>query len=198
MAMSSMVTATLTQRITGAHEQLLGAASEADEDQFRRWLGPNVPSIGWHVWHMARWADRVQALLPIMIAEDGRSAAPQAEIWEADSLASKWQFDRTNLGYGQTGMEMGDSAAASLRLPDKASLIDYARRAFSAAEETFGGIRDGQLARRGPDVMYAGRVDRERSVCEAVIGHLSHASRHLGMMEGIRPLLLQKPGSMTF
>ncbi len=196
--MDSMVTSILTQRAAAIHAHLLGAACEPDVDQFTLWLAPNVPSVGWHLWHIARWADRVHAILPIMLASGRRPLQSGPEIWEAESLASKWGFDVASLGYGQTGMEMGDKAASSLRLPDRESLVDYAQRAFTAAEATFGGISDDRLAVRGPDLLYAGRVDRERSVCEALVGHVSHASRHLGTMEGIRPLLLQKPGSMTF
>lgn len=196
--MDSRVTLMLTERAVAIHAHLLAAACEPDVEQFTQWLAPNVPSVGWHLWHMARWADRVHAILPIMVAERRRPRQSEPEMWEAESLASKWGFEVASLGYGQTGMEMGDRAASTLRLPDREGLVDYARRAFAAAETTFRGIADDHLAMRGPDLLYAGRVDRERSVGETVVGHVSHASRHLGTMEGIRPLLLQKPGSMTF
>jgi hypothetical protein len=193
-----MVTSTLTQRSAAIHAHLLDATRELGEDQFTRWLAPDVPSAGWHLWHIARWADRVHAILPIMLAGDRGPVKSRSELWEAESLASKWGFDPASLGYGQTGMEMGDKAASALLLPDSESLVDYARRAFAAAEATFGTVGDERLAVRGPDLLYAGRLDRERSICEAILGHVSHASRHLGTIEGIRPLLLQRPGSMTF
>ena len=191
------LTTTLTQRIAAVHAQLLAAASPLAEDQLTRRLAPNVPSIGWHLWHIARWADRVHAVLPRMVA----AHSPQqttVELWAAESLASRWGFERATLGYGETGMEMTDDAASALRFPDRDTLADYARRAFAAAEATVAGIGDDQLAIRGPDLIYAGRLDRERTLCEAVVGHLGHASRHLGMMEGIRPFLSQKPGTITF
>ena len=195
--MTGTMTSTLTQRIAGAHANIVTAASEADDDQFTRWLAPNVPSVGWHVWHIARWADRVHARLPCMANRDTEGRA-RPEIWEVESLAAKWNLDRPRLGYGETGMEMGDAAASALRLPDRDTVIAYARRAFAAAEAACSATADEYLAVRGPDVLYAGRMDRERTVGEAMIGHLSHANRHLGMIEGIRPLLLHKPGSITF
>jgi len=95
-------------------------------------------------------------------------------------------------------MEMGDKGASSLAFPSKDRLLDYARRAFAAAEAVLGAIEDHQFAVCGPDLLYAGRLDRERTVCEVVVAHISHASRHLGSIEGIRALLLHKPGSLTF
>lgn len=196
--MASIVTAALIQRIAATHAQLLDATGELDEDQFIRWLAPDVPSAGWHLWHIARWADRVQAILPFMLAEGRQRPESRREVWEAESLASRWGFDPGLLGYGQTGTQMADKAASALRLPNKTALHDYARRAFAAADATIAEISDERLAMRGPDLVYAGLVDRERSGSEAVVGHLSHANRHLGTMEGIRALLLRKPGSMTF
>lgn len=192
------MTSALTQRIAATHAQILTAACECDEEQLGRWLAPNVPSIGWHLWHIARWADRVHAILPLMADREPGASRSVRELWENEALAAQWGFDVETLGYGQTGMEMSDAAASALRLPDREPLAEYARRAFAAAEATFVGIGEDQWAARGPDLIYAGRLDRERTVCEAIVGHLAHANRHLGVIEGIRPFLWQKPGSMTF
>ena len=196
--MNNMLTATLVQRTAAVNGWLLGATRDLSDEQLTRWLAPDVPSAGWHLWHIARWADRVHALLPVMIVGSHQLPEVRGELWELESLASQWGFDTTILGYGQTGMEMADKAAASLVFPSKDVLLDYARRAFAATEAVFGAIEDHHCAVRGPDLLYAGRLDRQRSVCEAVVAHVSHASRHLGTIEGIRALLLRKPGSMTF
>jgi hypothetical protein len=100
-------------------------------------------------------------------------------------------------GYGQTGMGMGHTAAAQLPLPGKEPVRDYARRAFAAAEAAFSALEDDQLAMRGRDLMYAGYQERERSVGEAMLAHLTHASRHLGMIEALRGIVLERAGSVT-
>lgn len=196
--MDSMVSATLAQQTARVNTWLLDAAGDLSDEQLGRWLAPDVPSAGWHLWHIARWSDRVHAVLPVMMARGQQGSDAWQELWERESLASRWGFDSTVLGYGQTGMEMGDKAAASLSFPGRDVLHDYARRAFAASEAILGGVEDHHLALRGPDLLYAGRLDRSRSVGEAVVGHISHASRHLGAIEGLRALLLHKPGSMTF
>lgn len=194
MSIPNPMTAMLADRAATVHADLLTAAREPDAEQFARWLAPNVPSVAWHLWHVARWADRVQTILPGVLGE----RRTPSEIWEVESLAARWALDSTALGYGQTGMEMGDDAASTMRLPDRDTLADYAQRAFAGAEAMFRSIGDVRLSTRGPDLLYAGRLNRERSVGESVIGHVSHLSRHLGTIEGLRALLLQKPGSITF
>ena len=196
--MDNLVTTTLAQRTAAVNGWLLSATRDLSDEQLTRWLAPDVPSAGWHLWHIARWSDRAHALLPVMMAGGHHFSEVPRELWDQESLASRWGFDTAVLGYGQTGMEMSDKAAASLPFPRKDVLQDYARRTFAATEAIFGGIADHSLAVRGPDLLYAGRLDRQRSVGEVVVAHISHASRHLGMIEGLRALLLHKPGSITF
>ena len=65
--------------------------------------------------------------------------------------------------------------------PPKLILVEYARQAFSAADRAFGAIDDQLLQERGTDIY--GRVS---SVGYVLLVHLSHASRHLGTIEGLR------------
>jgi hypothetical protein len=58
------ITGTLCQEVVGLNEDLLASIADVDDESFRRRPGANAPSIGFHLWHIARWADLFQALLP--------------------------------------------------------------------------------------------------------------------------------------
>jgi hypothetical protein len=161
------------------HRRLLEIVDDLSEPQLSRRPGPHAPSIGFHLWHMARWADRLQATLPAMALVQPSDTVP--EIWETERLAQSWGWQADTLGYGQSGMEMGDEMAADLKLPDKLALADYARLAFAAADRAVGLLEDDQLEARGVDI-----YGQENSVGYVLLVHLSHASRHLGMIECLR------------
>jgi hypothetical protein len=169
------------ERVQKTHRRLLEICEDLSEAQLRCRPGPHAPSIAFHVWHMARWADRLQATLPRMMAASALPLDLAGELWQAEALAQRWGWSPDTLGYGQTGMEMSDEAAASLELPPRDVLFDYARRAFGAADHTVGAIKDQQLEQRGIDI-----YEHENSVGYVLLVHLSHASRHLGMIECLR------------
>jgi hypothetical protein len=142
------------------------------DDQQMVW-SPNgtTPCIGFHVWHLARWADYAQA----MIAGTG------VQIWEVEGLAAQWGFANANLGFAETGLGMHDDVVASLQFPGKEALRDYARRAFAKADQAVGAIGDDEFHRRVRDPH---RVEGEElAVGDAVLNWLVHDSRHLGMIE---------------
>jgi hypothetical protein len=178
---SDLIAREIAERLAKTHARLLAIVADLSEDQFGWRPDLHAPPIGFHLWHMARWADRVQATLPAMSAALGQRLGPGGEIWTTQALARQWGWPAEALGYGQTGMELGDELAAELRLPPKPILVGYARQAFSAADRTFGAIDDQLLQERGTDIY--GRVS---SVGYVLLVHLSHASRHLGTIEGLR------------
>jgi len=57
-----------------------------------------TPSIGFHVWHLARWADYLQEMI------NGRGS----QLWETEGLAARWDMETESLGYAQTGMSLDD------------------------------------------------------------------------------------------
>ena len=93
------------------------------DEQLRWQPGSHAPSIGFHVWHLARWADY-----------DVHQVEGTPQIWHAQGLATAWGFP-AGLGQADTGTEMGDDASDRLVLPGKAALVDYASAAFSAVDE---------------------------------------------------------------
>ena len=175
--MSGPITLMFLERLQKTHRRLLEIVEDLSEAQLDWRLGSHAPSIGFHLWHMARWADRLQVTLPTMIAP----AHAASEIWEVDGLARRWEWHGAALGYGQTGMEMSDEMAADLKLPNKHILTEYARAAFAAADRAVGALEDDQLEKRGVDI-----YGQENSVGYVLLVHLSHASRHLGMIESLR------------
>jgi hypothetical protein len=181
--MTGPIAPMIHERIHKTHQRLLESAAELPEEQLAWRPGDHAPSIAFHLWHMARWADRLQATLPPAAASPMQHD-PAREIWAAAALARAWGWRDDALGYGQTGMELSDEMAADLRLPPGDVLLDYARQAFAAADSAVGALADGQLTERGDDI-----YGQASSVGYVLLVHLSHASRHLGMIECLRGVL---------
>jgi hypothetical protein len=179
--MSTLMARELAERLAKTHARLLEIVADLSEDQVGWRSDLHAPPIGFHLWHMARWADRVQATLPAMSAALGHHLDSGREIWEINALARQWGWQTEQLGYGQTGMELGDELAADLQLPPLDVMVDYARQAFAAADRAFEALDDQLLQERGVDI-----YGRENSVAYVLLVHLSHASRHLGMIEALR------------
>lgn len=176
-----MLAQEIGERISKTHARLLEIVADLSEQQFAWRPDPHAPPIAFHLWHMARWADRVQASLPDMSPSLAGRLGTRGELWQSQALAERWGWQPGPLGYGDTGMELGDDMAADLRLPDKAELLEYAGAAFDAADRAIGALDDRLLLERGADV-----YGRENTVAYVLLVHLSHASRHLGTIEGLR------------
>ena len=172
----SAVTDALAERAHRLHDTTLKLAARVDEDVLFHRLGPTAPPPGFHLWHMARWADRMQALASAAVPALGPA---QQEIWVRERIADAWGV-AVPLGTFDSGMEMGDEMAARLVLPGRAPLLDYATRAFAAAQRTFALARDDDLERVGKDL-----YGKEGSVASLLVGHLQHLNRHLGMIEAL-------------
>ena len=69
----------ILERQQKTHQRLLEIVDDLSEPQLIWRPGPHAPSIGFHLWHMARWADRLQATLPTMALAQSSDAMP--EIW---------------------------------------------------------------------------------------------------------------------
>ena len=155
------------------HALVLKLVDTLDDEQVMWRPNKTTPAIGFHVWHLARWADYLQE----MLTEGG------VQIWEQESLATRWGFDSANLGFAETGLEMADDASATLPLPKKAALLDYARRVFAQADQVVSNISDEQYHRKIQD--RRGGTGEEVVLGDTVLNLTVHASRHLGMIEAI-------------
>lgn len=166
----------LTARAAMLQNGTFKLVERVPDEQLRRRLAPTAPPMLFHVWHMARWADRVQARVSAILPA---TRPGQPEIWIADRLAEAWKIE-TPLGTFDSGMEMGDEANAALVLPSTRTVIEYAHRAYDAVGRVIGAAREEDLALRGKDI-----YDRESTVATMLVAHLTHQNRHLGMIEAL-------------
>jgi hypothetical protein len=164
------VAALLAARFARTHQWLLEALEPLVDDVLRERPGASAPSIAFHAWHVARWADRVQARL-----------AGTTELWERDALARRWGLADGALGRHATGMGLADDEYDALRLPGKDELLRYVRAVFTAADQAAAAIADADL-----ETLIVDHYDKESPKAQVLIAHTGHASRHLGMIEALR------------
>ncbi len=165
------------------HQRMLAFVQKLPDDQLYWQLTPQIHSIAFHIWHVARWADHIQAAFPGMTPELGRHLGPGVQIWHEDRTAERWGFRSAELGFAETGMGMADAYATSLPFPARAELLDYVSRVFERAQQAARMIDDEQFqALEQPQDMTEG-IWGESTVGDAVMQHLTHACRHLGMIE---------------
>jgi uncharacterized damage-inducible protein DinB len=175
--MYQSVAGQLSDRMQQINGQLIGVLQGASDEQLRWQHGLTTPSIGFHVWHIARWSDRNQALLASL--EDNAGAG--SEIWVAGSLAERWGLATESLGVGETGLGMSDEAATGLALPAKAELLDYVQETLDLLDQRYAAVDDSLLGSELSDAN-----GRPSAVAAILLSHLTHASRHLGMIEALR------------
>jgi DinB family protein len=166
------------------HDRVLTLAEKMSDAQLAWQPTPTTLPIAFHLWHLARWADHLQAAMPGMTAELGRRLGSGAEKWEAHGLAGRWGFDSDTLGHAETGMGMSDSVAVQLTFPAKDIVLDYVRQVFTAADRAMRAIDEQQFqAEEQPQPMTHGVWEDGSTVGNAIIAHLTHDNRHLGMIE---------------
>lgn len=166
------------------HKLILGLAeSLSDEQMLWKPAGYNN-SIGFNLWHIARWSDNLIAEILKEYPELGLDLGEPTEIWEQESLAEKWGLPPV-LYPGGTGLS--DEAADGLSFPTKDEMLAYLRRTFSRTEEfvekfdaRYPGsesITDPELHKKLSDIRWH------------LYYYLMHHCRHLGMMEALKGLL---------
>ena len=197
--MESPILDTLRPYVQLTHGWALNALIGLSTEQLSHRGGPTSPPLAWHLWHLARWADRLQAsFAPRGDGSHNEPSNPNRDIWHIEELATKWKLDPATLGISEAGTAMSEEAAATLaKQLDKIMLLDYARRAFSAVEQALAALTDADLQGARTSIVEF-RVD-DHQVTEApgdatthlddILFHVSHTSRHLGMMEALRGLL---------
>ena len=156
-----------------AHEKLLDLVDSLTDEQIGEIFNDTTPCVGFHVWHLARWADYLQEIV------NGRGS----QLWEKEKLAIRWNMETetASLGYAQTGMGMDDKAAMMLRIPQKDMLLDYARRAFALAEQAVETIHDNKFYEIYETLH--GENWHDGHIGPIISTWMTHDSRHLGMIE---------------
>jgi hypothetical protein len=138
-----------------------------------------APSIAFQAWHIARWADIHTPAVALWLDPD----ASDQEAWSARGLVERWGLAGVDLGgYGGTGEGLDDAASAALPLPTDDRLLDYLSGAFRGLQAVIARIDDDALLERSVTDLYGD----EAPIGEVLLNHLSHADRHLGMIEALR------------
>ena len=179
--MSHTIATLLVARIGRAQQQVLRLTEGLPEAALRWQAGAPAPSMRFHLWHLARWADRVQASLPTLTPALQQRLPAADEIWVREGLAMGWGLTAGQLGEGDTGMGLDDDASAALPLPERDALVAYARRAFAATEQGLAAVETSDLLEPCTDL-----YGRASNVEEVLLTHLGHVNRHLGMIEALR------------
>ncbi len=166
------------------HKRILSFAAKLSESQLTFQATPRALSLAFHLWHLGRWADHLQAAIPGMTVELSQHLPPGRQVWKKVKGAENWQHFTGALGYAETGMEMDETAASQLKFPPKEILLDYVRQAFTAADTVVQAIDASQLQmEEQPQPITEGVWSPGGTVESAIMEHLIHDSRHLGMME---------------
>ena len=163
--------AILGARMAITHTHLVEAAQACTDEEIAWRPSPTSPRIAFHLWHAGRWADRWAEAI---------SGKPQR--WVREGLTTKWEFPAEQ-GKGDTGMELPDEEAAALPFPGRDQLATYLRGAFSDLEQAVGGLDDETILRVADNLL-----GETAPLDDSLIRHLSHVSRHLGMIEALRGL----------
>jgi hypothetical protein len=169
--MPNSIMAEIVSRYGQNQHSLLELVADLTDEQIAWSPNLTTPSIGFHVWHLARWADYLQEII------NGRGT----QVWERESLAARWNLQTHSLGYAQTGMEMSEQDAVSFRAPDKRALLDYAQSAFTAAQHAITKIADANFF----DVYetFHGENWHDGQIGPIIVTWMTHDNRHLGMVE---------------
>jgi hypothetical protein len=168
------------------HARTLAFGETLTDDQLIYQAAPGTLTIAFFLWHLARWADHLQAAIPGMTPTLSQRLPAGQQIWEVHDLAAAWGFQTQTTGYAETGMHMDEAAAANLRFPPKEILLGYVRQAFQAAEQAVRAIDETQFAApEQPQPMTEGIWSEGGSVGSAIFSHLLHDCQHYGMMESL-------------
>jgi hypothetical protein len=166
------VYAQLKRGTFGSMRLLLESVASLTDGQVKTRPGGTLPSIAFHVWHSARWADY-----------DCEACAGVPQVWLTEGFAERWKLSGIEASDGGTGTGLGDDQAAALDLPGTEELVAYAASAFGLLEDTVGKLTDGRLLLKTDR-----RESRAESVEALLFMQLTHVNRHLGMVEAIKGL----------
>jgi hypothetical protein len=168
--MTNSIMADIAKKYRDTHESLLKLVAGLTDEQMGWTPNATTPSIGFHVWHIARWADYLQEQI------NGRGS----QLWEREGVAANWGLETSGLGFAEAGTTLDGKVVMPLRFPGRYALLDYTRQALAAAQQAVGSIDDSQYYRHYDDIH---RSEWSRSIGPTIVIFMKHDSRHLGMIE---------------
>ena len=193
--MSVSSAALVRQEYGQTHRVILKFLHRLTDAQLHHQLSPHTHAIAWHTWHLARWADYLQASLPGMNPALARLGNAD-QVWHTEALATAWGFKPEQLGYHETGMDMPDAVALNMRFPAHETLLAYVQAAFDLAESRINSLSDEDCALNEQLQPLTEGIWAAGTVGGAIFAHITHENRHLGMMEALLGIQGQR-GSAT-
>jgi hypothetical protein len=169
------------------HTLILDLADSLSDEQLNWKPEGYNNSIGFNLWHIARWSDNLIAEILKEYPNLGLEMGEAKEIWEQDVLGEKWGLPPV-LYPGGTGLS--DEVAQGLVFPAKVELTGYLRKTFSRTEEFIG-----KLEARFPVHEQIEEEEFQKVLLDVrwnLYYYLMHHCRHLGMMEALKGLLTGK------
>ena len=124
-------------RMQQAYRLVREVVTDLSEEQLRWQPNLTTPSIRFHLFHVARWADDLHQEL----------TGADRQLWHTERIATRWGFDQVVLGTGGSGEALDDEEAMALPLPEREVLLAYCDRVFAAADQALATIGDEEMRR---------------------------------------------------
>ena len=164
---------------SATHDRTMELVKDLTETQLSWRADKMAPSVRFHVWHVARWADLVQEIF--------NGAGTQ--LWDQDHLGERWGFPKDGLGTGQAGGGIDDATALKLPLPEKEPLLEYGLRTFAKSNQAVTAAAEATVDRVRINTAAAEYFGEEAAFVDIVLRMLRHDNRHVGNIESLRGLL---------
>ncbi len=182
------MTALLGRNFRSGHAAALALVDELSEEQFR-WRPASGPqSIGWNLWHIAKWDDFMAEALVARSASLSH-LEPAHQIWHSRGVAGQWGWQTGRLGMLDGGTGLADDDAAALTLPAKQDVVAYAAEAFRHLEEVLSELDDSLLPQVIPGPILYPTDTQQDTYGNNLVIFLNHGYEHLGTMEAIKGFL---------
>jgi hypothetical protein len=193
--MDDKVVELLVVRMNRTHHFIEATVSDLSQEDLCLRPASTAPPIGWHIWHITRWADWFQASFP-----------NQTQLWETQQLSLSLGLDDMALGPMQTGMTMSHDDAAQIPIIiGKERLIDYMKTVFALNKTVLSNVALDDLYQSRESFAKWDSVDgkiirtkgKDVTLVDDIGYHLTHANRHLGMIEGLIGAVLDRSGTAS-
>ena len=184
----------LARQYRRCHQAILAMVDELSEDQFR-WRPPQGPqSIGWNLWHIARWDDYLAQVL-LQHTPSLRHLGPARQVWKEQNIAAAWGLASIDLGLEDGGTSLTDVQAAAMTFPSKEAVTEYAEGAFAHLDAILPELDDTLIPQVLPTVTTEAFPVHEPYGVN-VVEMFRHACEHLGTMQALKGMLGLR-GSVT-
>jgi hypothetical protein len=206
--MTNQIAASLAGGIAWTHQAILRLVQDLSDEMLAQPPSATAPPIGWHLFHIARWADRLQASLPNRLPADSHPSQLLDQIWFVEEVACAWEIDPNTLGWLETGPGMTIEDAVIVASVGRARLTAYAEQVFQAADEALQQLHDHNLMQErnciipgmhfNPETWTIETTGPNRgSLFDDLTFHSGHADRHLGMVEALIGAMHSVRGTAT-